>query len=108
MDEAGDEFARGVVSCDHHEASLSSGHHTEQIAASRAATTSRSWFTGIILSCSRRCTCPAGPLTRSRNGHPTVSVALKERAPREQVEFDLTVLARLQEYLAGRLARGER
>src|SRR5947209_5063831 len=27
-------------------------------------------------------------------------VGLKETAPREQVEFDLTVLARLQEYLA--------
>jgi hypothetical protein len=28
-------------------------------------------------------------------------IALKERAPRDRVEFDLTVLARLQEYLEG-------
>ncbi len=31
VDEAGEEFARGLVSCDHHEAALVLGHRTDQI-----------------------------------------------------------------------------
>jgi glutamate 5-kinase len=33
VDEAGDEFARGIVGCDHREAAMVLGHHTQQIAA---------------------------------------------------------------------------
>jgi glutamate 5-kinase len=31
VDESGDEFARGVVACDHREACLIRGHHTDRI-----------------------------------------------------------------------------